>query len=464
MSDKRTIPADADPEITISGPLGPDPDATFSGPLFDPDATVNTSPGIRRRSNPFAPKALPEALQANLAALGGLNPLVAFANPILSAIPQITASKSHPDPALLKETMQDLVEAFEAGASKSGIADDMIEGAVYALCCLADDSAASTQWGGDWATNGLLREMRDEANGGEQFFVLLDSLRQDPERNADLLEFLYICLALGFKGRYRNVAGGAQEVDRVRADLHALVTKRRPRPTELAAKWRGVGAAASSGSTLAAPAFAAESRAAEGVGFRWRAIVAGAVVLAIAFFGYQLLQRPEPPAPIVAAPSKTVTVDKPAEPAPPAASAYQTLEKELAAQVQGGQVALAESAEGIAITLRNPTQFSSGDIQLAAELQPVLGSIAAAIDRVAGKVIVKGYADSVPVKPGHFQSNIALSAERAKAAADLIRSKLADPARVTSEGAGEANPIAPNDTEENRAKNRRIEITIGGRP
>src|SRR4051812_10292788 len=78
---------DADPEITISpAPRAIDPDATFSEPLteFDPDATVSNPGGGRRRSNPFAPKALPEALQANLAALGGLNPLVAFANPILS--------------------------------------------------------------------------------------------------------------------------------------------------------------------------------------------------------------------------------------------------------------------------------------------------------------------------------------------------------------------------------------------
>ena len=86
-----------------------------------------------------------------LAALGGLNPLIAYANPVFSEVPQIMAARTHPDPALLKETLQDLVEAFEAGAGKSGASDATVEGAVYALCCLADDAAATTPWGKDWA-------------------------------------------------------------------------------------------------------------------------------------------------------------------------------------------------------------------------------------------------------------------------------------------------------------------------
>src|SRR5476649_2143923 len=134
MSQKDNPPPDYDPDVTITGPLAPpdpdktvsakmraaleamdpedtikpmprepDPEATFSGPLtgFDPYATVGSSGSIRRRANPFAPKALPGAPQANPAALGGLNSLVAFANPILGAVPQIAAARNHPDPTRL---------------------------------------------------------------------------------------------------------------------------------------------------------------------------------------------------------------------------------------------------------------------------------------------------------------------------------------------------------------------------
>ena len=296
MSDKNKLPPGSDPDATISAPLVPpaadpeatlsapfikdpeqtitlgdlkfakppepkpeakpeakpakedDPDATFSGPLanFDPDTTISGPMGLRRRANPFAPKALPEALQANLAALGGLNQIVAFANPILSAVPQIAAARQHPDPGLLKETLQDLIEAFEAGATKSGVSAETVEAAVFALCCLCDDAAASTPWGKDWIAHGLQKEMRGDATGSEEFFSLVAQRQQKPQENADLLELLYICLALGFQGRYRSAEGAAEpgELKRIRSELHALITKRRGRPSGLSERWRPAGSGA----------------------------------------------------------------------------------------------------------------------------------------------------------------------------------------------------------------------------
>jgi type VI secretion system protein ImpK len=503
MSKKDPQPPDYDPDVTITGPVvpadpdrtvtakmraaleamdpedtikpmprEPDPDATFSGPLaqFDPDQTIGSSGSVRRRANPFAPKALPEALQANLAALGGLNPLIAFANPILSAVPQIAAARNHPDPGLLKETLQDLIEAFEAGASKIGVQEEVLEGAVYALCCMADDAAASTPWGRGWTTKGLLHELRSEGSGGGGFFTLLEAIKQKPEENAELLELLYICLALGFQGQYRNAEGGAQEVDRIRADLHTIVSRRRPRPADgLSEQWR----ASRAGPAVVRPGVA-RARPAASSGLPWRAIgvTAGtaAAALLVVFIGYRATLKPEPaavasappmaaapPPPVAAAPAAPVAV----APAPePVLTAHQRLGKELAPLVQGGLVALAEKAGRTTIGIRNDRQFASGDIQPDPAVQAILEQVGAALDRVPGRVLVRGYADGVPVKPGQFQSNVELSAARAKAAVAVIGSKMREPQRVTSEGAGEADPVAPNDTEENRAKNRRIAIVL----
>jgi len=484
MSQKDKPPPDYDPDVTITGPLAPadpdqtvsakmraaleamdpedtikpmprepDPDATFSGPLtgFDPDATIGSSGSIRRRANPFAPKALPEALQANLAALGGLNSLIAFANPILSAVPQIAAARNHPDPALLKETLQDLIEAFEAGARKIGVQDEVLEGAVFALCCMADDAAASTPWGRDWTGHGILQEVRGESNGGEAFFTLLEAVKQKPEENAELLELIYICLALGFQGRYRNVAGGTQEVDRIRADLHKLISRRRPRPADgLSEHWRP------SPMKVATPAVAASARAAS-PGFPWRTVGAVALVVLVLFGGYRMLQKQD-----TTPGSATVPFPIAATPAPePVLNQHQRLEKELAPQVQAGIVALTENAGRTTISIRHDRQFSSGDIQPDPAVKAILEKVAGALDGVPGTVLVRGYADAVPVKPEVFKSNVELSAVRAKTAAALIATKLREPQRVKSEGAGEADPIAPNDTEANRAKNRRVAIILG---
>jgi type VI secretion system protein ImpK len=488
MSAKTNIPKDADPDITLTGPLGLqnsdisgalksasaadakapvpelDPDATFNGPLtaFDPDATVS-KPAGRRRANPFAPKALPEALQANLAALGGINPLVAFANPILSAVPQIGAARNHPNPRLLKETLQDLIEAFEAGASKAGVSDEALEGAVYALCCLADDSAASTPWGQDWIAKGLLYEVRGESNGGEEFFALLEASSNNPEEKASLLEFLYICLALGFQGRYRNeaVADGGPELGRIRADLHALVSRRRARPAGgLSERWRGAVAQAEP------PRVAHDAKAR----LPWGGMGAAVAAVLVLFAGYKALDQPPPTvpsspvaaAPPAASPPESLPVVN-AKPVASALSGRQAVEKALAAELQRGQIAITQDAGRTAISLRDDHQFASGNIQPAAEAQAVIGRVAEALGRTVGPILVRGYADSVPVRPGNFASNLDLSAARAKAVAELIGARIGQQQRVTSEGVGEASPIAPNDTEQNRAKNRRIAILVGAR-
>ena len=432
-----------------------DPEATFSGPLsqFDPDSTIS-SPGGPRRRNPFAPKALPEALQANLAALGGLNQLIAFANPIFSAIPQISAARDHPDPARLKETLQDLVEAFEAGACKAEFPEGIVEGAVFALCCLSDDAATATPWGQDWLGHGLLKEMRDKSDGGEGFFALLAETEKKPEENADLLEFLYICLSLGFQGRYRVPGGGGAsslELDRVRADLHALVTRRRGRPAELSERWRPA---------TVVPTESSRDRAA---GFSWRAIAAPAFALLLLFVGYKISQRTgaPPEAPTAEAQSSGAVTQTPGAAAPVARSVKQVLENELAAELKGGAITLAESGGRATISLAAGRQFPSGKIEPSAAVKAIVGRIAAALDRTSGPVIVRSYTDSVPVKPTAFASNVELSEARSKAVAALLSARLADPKRVSSEGAGEAEPIAPNDIEANRARNRRVVILVG---
>jgi len=173
------------------------------------------------------------------------------------------------------------------------------------------------------------------------------------------------------------------------------------------------------------------------------------------------MQQPErtAPAPVPSTPPVAVA------PAPePVLTTHEKLAKELATQVQGVLVSLAENAGRTSITIRHYRQFSSGDIQPDPAARAILEQVAVALDRVPGAILVRGYADSVPVNTGAFASNTELSAARAKAAATLIAAKLREQQRVASEGVGEADPIAPNDTEANRARNRRVAIVLGARP
>jgi len=78
----------------------------------------------------------------------------------------------------------------------------------------------------------------------------------------------------------------------------------------------------------------------------------------------------------------------------------------------------------------------------------------------SGKILAAGYSDNVPIRSARFASNYELSLSRAESVQKMLQAHLADPSRVRAQGRGEMDPIAPNNTPENRARNRRVEITL----
>ena len=109
--------------------------------------------------------------------------------------------------------------------------------------------------------------------------------------------------------------------------------------------------------------------------------------------------------------------------------------------------------------LRSPISFDTGGSQMTGESRRVLGQVA---DKIKGgcpngAVTVIGYTDN----QGSAAVNLKLSDTRAKAVAAALVSNGVLAAKVTARGAGSANPIADNSTEDGRAKNRRVEVTLG---
>jgi outer membrane protein OmpA-like peptidoglycan-associated protein len=95
--------------------------------------------------------------------------------------------------------------------------------------------------------------------------------------------------------------------------------------------------------------------------------------------------------------------------------------------------------------------------QLEKEVDDYLSTVAADMKTDSTKkVAVLGYTDNV----GADDKNLALSNNRALFVKNALLSKGADPAKVSSEGKGEANPVATNDTEDGRKQNRRVELMI----
>jgi len=512
------LPAAAiDPEATVNGPIvrpEPDPEATFTGlaakkspdpdrtdrrPAFDPDATVNPaerasfdpdatsrvpSPG-KLRINPFAPKSAPDSIQTNLSALGGLNALVALANPILGAVPQIRRALRHPDPAGLRANLRDQIESLQTSANFAEVSDAAVESAVYALCALLDESAAATPWGGTWIDNGLLKDVCGERGAAEGLFTRLDAIcaRQDPDDNdsADLLEFYAVCLALGFEGRYRKAEGGRQSLIEIRNNVYAIASRRRPRPDGLSGHWRSRTAEAAAAPALEMAAkVSAQLSAKQAAGATaettlppvrppllsrlprraiWSA-VGGIVGVLLVFYMAALRLLDDETRNALAPGGKSKARVEQAAPAP--APAPLAASAALARALEGEAVTLTEGAGQIALALHHERQFAPGGTQPAPQLRPLLQKIAAALDGIPGSIVVAGHADASPTR--RFASNVELSAARAQAAARIMAPKLGDPKRLTAEGRGEAEPLAPGDTDANRAKNRRVVILLKPAP
>lgn len=454
------MPSDEDATVMIPAAAG-DPDATvaLSSKAFtepDPEATVAIPTPGRRRDPRVAPPLAPvpaatvNAPTPGIGELGGLNPLVAAANPILAVAAQIRQTLRHDDPEGLLGDLSNRVAAFEAAAREAGCADDAVACAGTALCALVDESAASTPWGSGWSVDGLLSLRQADTAVPWDFFEILEQKSGDPETHRHLLEFFYVCMALGFEGRFRHQADGRQALHELRGKLlDRLRPLQSPRDGDLAGRWRGVSVPA--------------RRPAGALGL-WAASAVAALLLGALYLGFQvsLGGLSDPVTREIAQLKAPLAATAPQSAAPTAATPH--IAAQLAAEIARGEVAVADAAGMSTVVIRSDRLFGSGSARLEPAVEPVMLRVAEALDRVPGSILVTGHTDDVPIRTARFPSNWELSMERASSVVALMAGKLKDPSRLRAEGLADSAPAVANDSAANRARNRRVEIILRSSP
>ncbi|MBN1290278.1 MAG: flagellar motor protein MotB [Candidatus Latescibacteria bacterium] len=125
-------------------------------------------------------------------------------------------------------------------------------------------------------------------------------------------------------------------------------------------------------------------------------------------------------------------------------------------------VSVRENEGGVHITIGDPALFDSGKTDIKPDILPVLNQITEIIDTGNDLIRVEGHTDNVPIHTAQFRDNWDLSIGRALSVIRYMRSRQVniDPRRLRPVGCGEFHAIAPNDTPEGRAMNRRVEIFI----
>ena len=396
--------------------------------------------------------------EANAIASTGMNPLTALATPLLSLVSRIRNRAQHMDPEKLRQSVMAEVRGFENAALKAGEDAQKVKVARYALCATIDDVVLNTPWGeqSSWAMQTMVGTFHRETVGGDRFYDLLARLEQDPGANIDLLEFLYMCLSLGFEGRLRVENGGQDKHLQIRNTLARIIRGQRGDvERDLSPRWKGVlrpyqALSAWRPVWIAIGAMAAIMALTYG-GFAWALGRQSSVVLeqiAAVDSGEvaTMLRRAPPPPP---PPPQKEQVDNVA-----------LLSSFLAPEVEAKVVSVFQKGNTITVRMAGVGMFGSGSDALKEEFIPIINRVGEALKDEKGHIVIVGHSDSSKVGGGRFKSNDELSQARADAVLKMLAPVVGDPSRIIAEGHGDKEPIADNGTKEGRATNRRIEILV----
>jgi type VI secretion system protein ImpK len=435
-------------------------DNPFSEPEDD-RTVIRPVPGGRgpvARPPPQAVKPAPLPVFNPAAPAMTVSPLATAAAPLLQLLPGLRGMGRAPDLQALRTRVEQDLRAFERKAREAGVSTELVRAAHYALCASIDDVVLNTPWGAGsvWAGRTLVAALHPGAQGTDRFFDQLRQMLATPERYLPLLELMFLCLSLGFMGRYRQ-GRGAAELDQLRDQVHAAIARQRPTPAqELSRHWRGV----------AAPYVPVRRTIPVWVAFAIALAVCTGLLFWTSFSlnagSDTLLARAlaTPPNRMPAITRTAVVEPLPPAPAPPAPTVLDRLRGSLQSDIDEQRLNVLGTPTSVTIRIPDRVIFAQGSAEVLKASLTTLDHVAAALRGEPGAVRVIDYSDNQPVHTVRFPSSFQLSEARAKAVRTVVARNLPDPSRVTAEGRAAADPVAPNSTAEGRERNRRVEIVL----
>lgn len=157
------------------------------------------------------------------------NPLIAASAPLLTIATQLHEQFTTPNLYELHTKLCNEIKAFENKARSLNYRSTVILAARYFLCALIDETILTTTWGENslWQEKNLLKTFQRETWSGERFFLILERSLEDPKPHLDLLELGYLCLSLGYEGRYRHRTRGHYELGQLIDKIYYLIRDER---------------------------------------------------------------------------------------------------------------------------------------------------------------------------------------------------------------------------------------------
>jgi type VI secretion system protein ImpK len=336
--------------------------------------------------------------------------------------------------AELRERFTALIEAQEQRARSAEVVWESYLEARFAVLAWVDELVLNSPWPhrGEWPH--LMLTHHRTLNAGKQFF---DRLEQLPAAARDVREIYYFCLALGFEGKFALTENPA-----------ALQELRRTLYHQLAAAAGGV---RPGDARLFPEAYRRPPPPAPPPRRQWGALWLGLIVaVPVALFViYLLLLRA----------AGDARIAQLAQPVAPPVIAAPDWNLTLVQELRRRGIDARDASRGVIITLPG-VSFEVNRSDLSRDGERSVVEVAAALQRYAPQraVAVEGHASRE--KGTLDEQNQRLSDDRARRVADALVAGGARRDRITARGLGSSTPVASNDTEEGRRRNRRVEIIV----
>lgn len=143
------------------------------------------------------------------------------------------------------------------------------------------------------------------------------------------------------------------------------------------------------------------------------------------------------------------------------AEEVETFKEALEGEITEGLIDVEAESNRIVIRIREKGSFPSGDAKLNKAFVPIVSKIHDVLVKTDGRIAVAGHTDNIPINTPRYRSNWELSTSRAASVVhELLNAGQMSTARFVLEGYADTQPLTTNDTAENRARNRRVEIII----
>ena len=379
-----------------------------------------------------------------------VNVIVSAATPLLTLGINARSMSHHPDPKALYQQIAEDLKAIDLQLKNQGLPKESIITARYIICAYIDEMVMSTPWGGQslWATRNLLMTFHKNNQGGTQFFDIINLLTQSPAMNLDLIELCYMILQLGFQGRYRISDTGSIELSGIQDNLYRIISTHRPAaPKQLSNHWRG--------------AVNEEKTSLSGNKRLLIAVGTSLVIAVLSYTGFVITlgQQSDPVA------IKTASVSSNLQPIvrnnrPIKRTTHLSyIRNQLKHDINQQNLSVEDISGGVRIIVFGSDLFKPSSAQLTQQKEITIANIIATLKNTPGFIQVTGHTDDIPIRTLQFPSNWELSSKRANSIVKMIQTHLPE-REIVGEGVADSSPIVPNDSNENRAINRRIEINL----